>query len=123
MCFYIGCQIFRIDDSKEFQQILKYAKTAYLNPTKSPFELASITNLVSRKHKDNPQKVFGMITEFLEVKYCEQIEFFEAIDEFEEKAHIQEIQITGYCSTFLAIIKTDNSQILKATRHANRNEI
>lgn len=104
-----------LKDEPAFEKILNFALNSDLKADNHPFNIASIAKAFFQQ-TSNPEKVIGWVIRGIEVKYQEQLQFFDvAREEFEKNAEIEEIPGPGRMLKMVSIV-SDNSQMSKFAR-------
>lgn len=95
-------------DEPTFEKILNFAVNSDLKAAGShPFDIASIAKVFYQQTSD-PQEVIEWVMKGIEVKYQEQLQFFELTrKEFEDKAEIEEIQGPGRMLRMVSIVSNN----------------
>ncbi len=103
-----------ISDDPCLQKIIKAVMNNDLNAAAQPFDLAYICKIMNSQYPDNPEIVIDWVTAGLEAKYYEQAEFFRgAKTEFEDIARIEEVIGRAGKVLRVAIMASDNEQMVK----------
>lgn len=102
-------------DEPALQEIFEFVLSSDGKTSGHPFDIANIAK-ASYQETSSPEEIMDWVMKGIEIKYQEQLRFFDAVRrEFEKKAKIEEIQGPKGMLTMVSIV-SDNSQMNKFAR-------
>lgn len=106
-----------VDDDPALESILRFVSNQDLKGGAHPFDLAYLVRPLHQQFPDDPEKVIGWITFGLEVKYQEQMQFFNATkEEFERTAEIEAVLGPNGRTLKMVTLVSDDEQVNKFAR-------